>query len=94
MTMEEILNAGMVATYNVALAKEIGLEEAITLSTIKQLKRSQEDYISCATDALVDLTGLTEIQVQGALDNLVKLDYLDIRTIKENDIESVQYRVK
>lgn len=36
MTIEEILNSSMVVTYNVALAKEIGLAEAIILNTIKQ----------------------------------------------------------
>ena len=90
MTIEEMLNAGMVVTYNVALAKEIGLAEAIILNTIKQAGMT-ENYSS---DVWTDLTGLTEKQAQKALDNLVKLGYLDIRTIKENDIESVQYRVK
>ena len=94
MTMEEILNAGMVVTYNVALAKEIGLAEAIILNTIKQAGMTENGYVSYSSGVWTNLTGLTEKQAQKALDNLVKLGYLDIRTVKENDIESVQYRVK
>ncbi len=45
------------------------------------------DMFLIVPDGWTDLTGLTEKQTQKALDNLVKLGYLDIRTIKENDIE-------
>lgn len=50
MTIEEILNAGMVVTYNVALAKEIGLAEAIILNTIKQAGMTENGYVSYSSD--------------------------------------------
>ncbi len=49
MTIEEILNAGMVVTYNVALAKEIGLVEAVILN-IKQAGMTENGYVSYSSD--------------------------------------------
>ena len=81
MTVEEILNSGLVATYNVAVAKEIGLEGAIILNTMKQLRRRQDGYISCETDTLADLTGLKPVDVQYALLKLMDLGYIETNRV-------------
>lgn len=96
MTMEEILNAGVVVAYNLALAKKIGLAEAIVLSTMKQLPRRQDGCISCETDTLADLTGLKPVDVQYALLNLMDLGYIesDRVFIGEDWVEYYLYKIK
>ena len=81
MTIEEILNSGVVATYNVAVAKEIGLEGAIVLNTMKQIRKRQDGYISCETDTLADLTGLSPVDVQYALLKLMDLGYIETNRV-------------
>ena len=94
--MEEILNAGVVVTYNLALAKKIGLAEAIVLSTMKQLPRRQDGYISCETDTLADLTGLSPVDVQYALLKLMDLGYIesDHVFIGEDWVKHYLYKIK
>ena len=96
MTIEEILNSRVVATYNVAVAKEIGLEGAIVLNTMRQLKREQDSYISCETDTLADLTGLKPVDVQYALLKLMDLGYIETNRafIGEDWTKYYLYKIK
>lgn len=96
MTIEEILNSGVVAAYNVAVAKEIGLEEVIILNTMKQLRRRQDGYISCETDILVDLTGLSATVVERCLRRLIELKYIETKVffIGEDWVKHYLYKIK
>ena len=96
MAIEQILNSGVVATYNVAVAKEIGLEGAIVLNTMKQIRKRQDGYISCETDILVDLTGLSPVDVQYALLKLMDLGYIETNRafIGEDWTKYYLYKIK
>ena len=96
MAIEQILNSGVVATYNVAVAKEIGLEGAIVLNTMKQIRKRQDGYISCETDILVDLTGLKPVDVQYALLKLMDLGYIETNRafIGEDWTKYYLYKIK
>ena len=81
---------------NTELASRIGLVEAIVINMIKQATTTEDGYVSYNPDIWTNLTGLPQKQIQEALDNLVKLDYVETRIIFTgyNWIKSQQYKIK